>query len=70
MALLFFGRLERVTNPMERSMNAPQEQTRRPDVVKTPAWVREPQAPKTETKHAPPAHDEAQVEEPGYGHGV
>jgi hypothetical protein len=51
-------------------MNAPQEQTRRPDVVKTPAWVREPQAPKTETKHAPPAHDEAQVEEPGYGHGV
>ena len=55
-------------------MTAQHDQPTRPEgsvAAKTPAWVREPQAPKSEAKHAPAPHDEHQGhEEPGYGHGV
>lgn len=49
-------------------MNA-QEQPRRPETPKTP-WVRDPQPPKSETKHAPVREESQPHEEPGYGHGV
>jgi hypothetical protein len=51
-------------------MNPQHEQPRRPDAPKTPAWVREPEKPKVEFKHAPAVDDHQTHEEPGYGHGV
>jgi hypothetical protein len=52
-------------------MTAQHEQPTRPEAVKRPAWVREPQAPKGDVKHAPPPREDNQShEEPGYGHGV